>query len=108
MIFAVSFKGTIPVGNPRIYIVDGCLAAWESRMLERSEAVSALSWGNEDHVKVYATPAKDRLPLRAMLRIWSQRSQGRSAIKLGIYGFSCILLAIGILTSQTWPSILFF
>jgi fatty acid desaturase len=77
-------------------------------MLERSEAVSALSWGNESHVKIYATSDQDRLPLREMLRIWSQRSQGRSIIKLGIYGFSCILLAVGILASQTWPSILFF
>src|SRR5689334_17031955 len=77
-------------------------------MLERSEAVSALSWGNESSVKVYSTAVKDRLSLREMLRIWSQRSQGRSAIKLGIYGFSCALLGFGILTSQTWPSILFF
>ena len=77
-------------------------------MLERSEAVSALSWGNKGHVKTYATSDQDRLPLREMLRIWSQRSQGRSIIKLGIYGFSCILLAVGILASQTWPSILFF
>ena len=77
-------------------------------MLERSEAVGTLSWGNKVRVKVPATSAKDPLPLREMLRIWSQRSQGRSAIKLGIYGFSCILLAVGILTSETWPSILFF
>lgn len=77
-------------------------------MLESSDTLSTLCWDHEEYVTDYVKPVNNRPPLREMLRVWSQRNQLRSAVKLGIYGISCTLLVMGSLISQSWPYIVFF
>jgi fatty acid desaturase len=77
-------------------------------MAELSETLGALRWDHEDRAAIHAEPVQNPPPLREMLRVWSQRSQLRSIVKLGLYGTACALLAVGILVSESWSFLLCF